>query len=153
MTKGQLSTAEARCRPSGKTPGDRHPAHNPRLRRASRARNDQDQHGGAHGQIPVSGALHERRREGFAVRWRRGAPHGRRKRCASVGGKLDAFYFAFGDVDAYVICDLPDDVSAAALAMTVSASGRASTTTVKLLMPEDVDQAAKKVVAYRAPGG
>jgi len=75
------------------------------------------------------------------------------KGCASVGGKLDAFYFAFGDVDAYVICDLPDDVSAAALAMTVSASGRASTTTVKLLMPEDVDQAAKKVVAYRAPGG
>jgi uncharacterized protein with GYD domain len=30
----------------------------------------------------------------------------------SVGGKVEALYFAFGDVDVYVIVDVPDNVSA-----------------------------------------
>jgi len=33
----------------------------------------------------------------------------------SVGGKLEAMYFALGDADVYVLCDCPDHVSAAAL--------------------------------------
>ena len=74
------------------------------------------------------------------------------KALASVGGKLDAFYFAFGGVDAFVIADLPDDVAAAAMSMTVGASGTAGTTTVKLLTPEDMDKASKVSVAYRPPG-
>lgn len=74
------------------------------------------------------------------------------KALASVGGKLDAFYFAFGGVDAFVIADLPDDVSAAAMSMAVGASGTSSTTTVKLLTPEDMDKAAKVAVTYRPPG-
>lgn len=49
-----------------------------------------------------------------------------------VGGSLEAFYFAFGDVDAYVIADLPDNQAAARLAMTVSSSGRVALTTVAL---------------------
>ena len=72
--------------------------------------------------------------------------------CASVGGKLESFYYAFGDVDAYVICDLPDDVTAAALSMAVSSSGLAATSTVKLLSPEDMDKATKVKVSYRPPG-
>ena len=71
---------------------------------------------------------------------------------ASVGGKLESFYFAFGGVDAFVIADLPDDASAAAMSMTVSASGTAGTTTVKLLTPEDMDKATKVSVAYKPPG-
>ena len=70
----------------------------------------------------------------------------------SVGGKLEAFYFAFGPVDAYAIADLPDDVSAAALALTVSASGPVSVNTVSLLTPADIDAAAEKKVTYRPPG-
>ncbi len=71
----------------------------------------------------------------------------------SVGGKLDAFYFAFGRDDALVIVDAPDNVSAAALALAVGASGSVSRLeTVVLLTPEEVDQAAKKAVTYRAPG-
>jgi uncharacterized protein with GYD domain len=71
----------------------------------------------------------------------------------SVGGKLDAFYFAFGRDDALVIVDAPDNVSAAALALAVGASGSVSRLeTVVLLTPEEVDQAAKKTVTYRAPG-
>ncbi|HEY2817947.1 MAG TPA: GYD domain-containing protein [Casimicrobiaceae bacterium] len=75
------------------------------------------------------------------------------KMCAEAGGKLESFYFAFGDVDAYVTCDLPDTTTAAAVALAVNQAGRASTTTTVLLTPEDFDKAAKKSVSYRPPGG
>lgn len=69
-----------------------------------------------------------------------------------MGGKLESFYFAFGDVDAYVIIDVPDSISAAAAALAVNQSGAASVKTVVLLTPEDVDKASKKAVDYRPPG-
>ncbi len=75
------------------------------------------------------------------------------KAIASVGGKMEAFYFALGDVDAYVIADLPDEVSMVALQLVVNATGRINSTTVKLVTPEDLDKATKKAVAYRSPGG
>lgn len=75
------------------------------------------------------------------------------KAIAGVGGRLEAFYFGFGDVDAYVIADLPDNVAASAMALAVAQSGRASVKTVALMTPEDIDKAAKKVVAYSPPGG
>ena len=75
------------------------------------------------------------------------------KMCAEAGGKLESFYFAFGDVDAYVICDLPDATTAAAVALAVNQAGRASTKTTVLLTPEDFDKAAKKTISYRPPGG
>ena len=70
----------------------------------------------------------------------------------SVGGQLEAFYFAFGDRDAYVIVDLPDNESAAAVALTVNAAGGATVNTVVLLTPEEVDAAAQRSVEYRPPG-
>ncbi len=47
------------------------------------------------------------------------------KSVASVGGRLESFYFAFGGSDAFVIVDLPDNVSAAAMALAVDQSGMA----------------------------
>ena len=70
----------------------------------------------------------------------------------SVGGRLESFYFAFGDLDAYVIVDLPDNESAAAVALTVNAAGGATVKTVVLLTPEEVDAAARRSVEYRPPG-
>ena len=70
----------------------------------------------------------------------------------SVGGKLESFFFAFGDRDAYVVCDLPDNESAAAVALTVNAAGGATVRTVVLLTPDEVDAAAKRSVDYRPPG-
>jgi uncharacterized protein with GYD domain len=70
----------------------------------------------------------------------------------SVGGSLEHFYFAFGDNDAYVIADLPNAEAAAAVALTVNASGGATTRTMLLLTPEEVDAAAKLSVEYRPPG-
>jgi uncharacterized protein with GYD domain len=70
----------------------------------------------------------------------------------SVGGRLETFYFAFGDRDVFTIVDLPDNESAAAVALTVNAAGGASARTVVLMEPEEVDAAAKRSVDYRPPG-
>jgi uncharacterized protein with GYD domain len=75
------------------------------------------------------------------------------KACAAAGGRLESMYFAFGGIDAFVIADLPDNVAAAALALAVNQAGGASTTTVVLMTPAEVDAAAKKSVSYRPPGG
>ena len=53
----------------------------------------------------------------------------------SAGGKIESFHFAFGSTDAYVIADFPDNASAAALALTVSAGGGAVVNTTVLLVP------------------
>jgi len=69
-----------------------------------------------------------------------------------LGGKVESFYFAFGGSDVFVIADMPDNVSAAAAALTVSAGGGATTKTVALITPEEMDAAAKMQATYRPPG-
>lgn len=73
--------------------------------------------------------------------------------CASVGGRLDAFYFAFGDSDVVTILDLPDNVTAAGTALLVAASGKVDIKTTVLLTPEEVDAAVRIGGDYRPPGG
>jgi uncharacterized protein with GYD domain len=68
------------------------------------------------------------------------------------GGKLDAFYFAFGKNDAYLIVDVKDNASVAAVNLVVQASGAATVRTIVLLTPEEIDQASKKSVTYSPPG-
>jgi uncharacterized protein with GYD domain len=71
---------------------------------------------------------------------------------ASWAAKLESFHFGFGEHDAYVIVDAPDNEAAAAVAMTVSVSGGAVTRTTVLLTPERVAEAARRSVNHRAPG-
>jgi uncharacterized protein with GYD domain len=71
----------------------------------------------------------------------------------SVGGRLESFYYAFGTDDLIVIGELPDNVSAAALSLQTAASGAARSRTVVLLTPEEIDEAARRQVEYRPPGG
>ena len=71
---------------------------------------------------------------------------------AAVGGKLDSFYYAFGDADAFIVCDCPDNVTAAALALSVAASGMVRIKTIPLITVAEADQALSKMVKYRAPG-
>ena len=70
----------------------------------------------------------------------------------ALGGSLESFHFAFGDVDAYVVVDLPDDEAAAAAAFTVGASPLTKVKTVKLLTLEEADAAIGRSVDYRPPG-
>ena len=71
---------------------------------------------------------------------------------ASLGGKVEAFYYAFGDTDLFVIADVPDNITAAALSLTVNAAGAATSRITVLLTPEEIDAAAKKTPIYRVPG-
>lgn len=71
---------------------------------------------------------------------------------SAFSGKVEAFYYAFGDTDAFIILDAPDNVTAASVALAVNASGLVSVRTTPLMTPEEVDQATKKSVTYRAPG-
>ena len=74
------------------------------------------------------------------------------KMAEGLGGSLESFYFAFGETDAYVVLDLPDNRSAAAASIAVNAAGGATSEVVVLLTPEDIDAAAKLSVDYRPPG-
>ena len=70
----------------------------------------------------------------------------------SLGGELEAIYFAFGDADAYVIGDLPDNQSAAALSLAANVSEGLTVATVVLMTPEEFDAATRREVSFRAPG-
>ncbi len=72
----------------------------------------------------------------------------------SLGGTLESMYFVWGTDDIVGICEMPDDATAAAATLAVSASGTVSVNITPLLTPEDIDAAAEKVggATYRAPG-
>ncbi len=71
---------------------------------------------------------------------------------ASVGGELERFYFAFGEHDFVWIADFPDNVTAAAVAVAVAASGMVRSQATLLLTVEEMDAALKKDVDYQPPG-
>ena len=68
------------------------------------------------------------------------------------GGRVESFYYAFGDTDVYAIVEVPDNVTAAAVSLAVNASGAVSLKLTPLLTPEEIDEATKKTVTYQAPG-
>jgi uncharacterized protein with GYD domain len=70
----------------------------------------------------------------------------------ALGGKVESIYYAFGDTDVYVIVDAPDNVTMAALAMGIAATGTIALKTTVLLTVEEIDQASKKTLSYRAAG-
>jgi uncharacterized protein with GYD domain len=70
----------------------------------------------------------------------------------SLGGAVETLYFAFGDRDVLIIGDLPDNATAAALAIKVNAAGVTSCRTTVLLSAEEVDEAVRKTSTYRPPG-
>ncbi len=70
----------------------------------------------------------------------------------SLGGRLEAFYFAFGDNDAYLIIDVPDNLTAAAISLAVAGAGATRMKTIELLTPEEIDRAMEKQVDYTPPG-
>ena len=74
------------------------------------------------------------------------------KAVASVGGKLESFYFAFGGVDAFVVADLPDDVTAAAMAMAVGAVGHIEHDDGEAADPRGHGQGGEDVDRLQPPG-
>ncbi|MGI5281761.1 GYD domain-containing protein [Nonomuraea polychroma] len=70
----------------------------------------------------------------------------------SVGGRVEQMYFAFGENDVYALVDMPSNAASAAVGLRVSASGAVRTKTVVLLTAEEIDEAARLEVEYKAPG-
>ena len=71
---------------------------------------------------------------------------------SDLGGKLEAIYFTLGDRDVLILCDCPDNASAASLGMAASASGMVRTKITALLTVEELDQTLSKGISYKAPG-
>jgi uncharacterized protein with GYD domain len=69
-----------------------------------------------------------------------------------LGGRLETFYYAFGEWDVVAILEAPDTATATALSMAINASGGVKLRTTPLITPEEIDQATKKSISYRAPG-
>ena len=72
--------------------------------------------------------------------------------CSGLGGSLESFYFAFGTLDALVVCDLPDDAAAAGASFTIRGSAPLQLTATRLLTLEEADTAIGHSVSYRPPG-
>jgi uncharacterized protein with GYD domain len=75
-----------------------------------------------------------------------------KKAVESLGGTMEAYYFAFGDNDFYLITDTPDYVSAITGSLVANASGAVKVKVTVLITPEEVDQAVKKTMDWRPPG-
>lgn len=71
----------------------------------------------------------------------------------SVGGSMESFYYAFGDIDVYGVCEFPDEASATSFSLMVNASGAVTVSLTPLITAEDLDAAAAKSPTYRPPGG
>jgi uncharacterized protein with GYD domain len=73
------------------------------------------------------------------------------KMLENLGGHLEGFYFAFGENDAYVISEGPDNASAAAISLAIT-TGAIRTKTIVLLTPEEVDEAIKIPMDFNPTG-
>lgn len=71
---------------------------------------------------------------------------------SSLGGSVESMHYAFGDQDVFIIGELPDNTSAAALSMKVNAAGAAACKIIVLMTPQEIDIAIKKSSRYRPPG-
>jgi uncharacterized protein with GYD domain len=88
-------------------------------------------------------------------------PEGRgaavRQLAEAAGGKLETFYWAFGDDDFLAIFDVPDDAAAAAISIAVVATGAIrNARTIKLMSTDDqasiLTKAKGLAAAYIQPG-
>ena len=70
---------------------------------------------------------------------------------AQLGGTVTNYWFSFGDFDAVVVVELPDDISAEALQIAgLAGGGFSSLKTTSLLTTEQAQEAMRKAGALRA---
>jgi uncharacterized protein with GYD domain len=70
---------------------------------------------------------------------------------AEAGGSIESFYYALGSDDAFIVCDLPDNVAAAATAIAAGASGVVVSRMVPLLTAAEIDQAVSMNLGLAGP--
>ena len=89
-----------------------------------------------------------------------GRPQDREQQIGEVvqrlGGRLETFYYAFGDYDIVLIADFPDNESAAAISLAATSGGAVkSIKTTPLMTTSQGMEAMRKAAGagYRPPGG
>ena len=70
----------------------------------------------------------------------------------SAGGRVDAYYFAFGPDDIVGIVDVPDNVTAVAMSIAGNAAGFIRLNITPLITPEEMDKAVEKSAGLAVPG-
>ncbi len=75
-----------------------------------------------------------------------------KKAIESLGGKMEAYYFALGGTDFFIILEAPDNVKAITGSLVANASGTVKVNITALVSPEEVDLAVKQTVKWRPPG-
>jgi uncharacterized protein with GYD domain len=74
-----------------------------------------------------------------------------RKLLETSGGKLDGYYFMFGQDDGMVLIDVPDSTSAAAISLAASSTGAfGHLRTHELIPAENISEVLEKAKAGRA---
>ena len=74
------------------------------------------------------------------------------KMITDLGGKMEAFYYAFGETDVFAIGEVPDTTILVAISLHLNATGLVNVSVTILLTPEEIDEATTVSVNYRAPG-
>jgi len=69
----------------------------------------------------------------------------------SVGGKLEFWFFDYGESTAYSVIGYPDEIAAATAQLSTNAAGFAHVTIRPLLTAEEMDKAVAKVPPVRVP--
>ena len=75
-----------------------------------------------------------------------------KKAIESLGGKMEAYYFALGGNDFFIILEAPNNVKAIAGSLIANASGTVKVNITALVSPEEVDQAVKQTMDWQPPG-
>lgn len=70
----------------------------------------------------------------------------------ALGGRVEAYYFAFGEDDVVGIADLPDNMAAASLSVAANAAGLVRLKMTPLITVEEMDRAIEKSAALPVPG-
>jgi uncharacterized protein with GYD domain len=74
------------------------------------------------------------------------------KLAVAAGGKLEAWYLAFGPDDVIAIVELPDNVAAASVSVAANAAGFVALSVTPLLTPDEMDKAIEKSAGLPVPG-
>jgi uncharacterized protein with GYD domain len=75
-----------------------------------------------------------------------------RKAIESLGGTMEAYYYALGGSDFFIILEVPDNVNAITGSLIANASGTVKVSITALVSPEEVDQAVKQTMDWQPPG-
>jgi uncharacterized protein with GYD domain len=74
------------------------------------------------------------------------------KTVKAMGGTTESAHWAFGDVDIFILVDMPDQAKATGLSLALALTGAFELTTTALLSAAEMDAGVRAMPSYRAPG-